>query len=380
MKTASQIFAGCFLLATSVASAQSIEGVTMTSDPNDVVFTLRADKALSAPSVKTYEGSIRVRFPDSSAPTSITNPGDGAAIKLIDLRSGSHSSSVMRLEFGDNSKLREDDVRIENRKTSVVVRIARDLLPPLREPRSALASAEPAKKAEAPLAQLPASAAAPAAAVSSDKPAAKPSAAPLALAQKAAATPAKKKGEPLASSMANTNSPMPMLLAVSAILALAYGAMRLLMKKQSQAPRSAAPIDIVAQKRIGPRHQLVIVRAFGREHLLSIQGGTTTPIATSDEIDDSFGDKLAARMEPDAELVKDVAISQRATEPESKSESNLGGAMIRAALAQRLSATSKRVKAADAEGDLAPNGKHKEDKALSQAVAGLVRLRREAQS
>jgi hypothetical protein len=130
----------------------------------------------------------------------------------------------------------------------------------------------------------------------------------------------------------------------------------------------------------------VIVRAFGREHLLSIQGGTTTPIATSDEIDESFGDKLAqaARIEPGAELVRDVAISQRVAEPrESKSEGNLGGDMIRAALAQRLSATSKRVKAADAEADAdaapAPRSAKKEDKALSQAVAGLVRLRREAQ-
>lgn len=369
--------AGLFLSA-SVASAQSIEGVTMTSDPNDVVFTLRADKALGTPTVKAYEGSIRVRFPESSAPNSITNPGDGAAVKLIDVRSGSHSSAVMRLEFGDNTKLRDDDVRIENRKTSVVVRIARDLLPPLREPKQA----EPAKKLETP---APAAAPVAAAPVKSDVAAKVETKAPTSaatLAQKAKLSD-KKKADPLANSMASGSSPMPMLIAVSAILALAYAAMRFLMKKQANAPRGIAPIDIVAQKRIGPRHQLVIVRAFGREHLLSIQGGNTTPIATSDEIDDSFGDKLAvaSRIEPSTDLVKDVAISARTTEParETKPEANAGSDMIRAALAQRLSAATKRAKAADTDAAPATNGKGKDDKVLSQAVAGLVRLRREAQ-
>lgn len=374
MKFTTLFAAAGLLVSTSVASAQSIEGVTMTSDPNDVVFTLRADKSLGTPTVKAYEGSIRVRFPESSVPSSITNPGDGAAVKLIDVRSGSHSSAVMRLEFGDNTKLRDDDVRIESRKTSVVVRIARDLLPPLREPK-----AEAPKKPEAPAPAAAAPVAAPA-----EKPRAKveakPAPAPLTLTKKSESAD-KKHAQPLAASMASGNSPMPMLIAVSAVLALAYAAMRVLMKKQNSAPRSIAPIDIVAQKRIGPRHQLVIVRAFGREHLLSIQGGNTTPIATSDEIDDSFGDKLAAasRIEPSTDLVKDVAITARGTESprETKSEVGAGGDMIRAALAQRLSAATKRAKAADADDAEAP--KRKEDKALSQAVAGLVRLRREAQ-
>jgi flagellar biogenesis protein FliO len=380
MKFRSLIAAGVLMFSASAVEAQSIEAVTMTSDPNDVVFTLRADKPLSTPTVRAYEGSVRVRFPDSSAPSSITQPGDGAAIKLIDVRSGSHSSAVMRLEFGDSTKLSGEDVRIENRKTSVVVRIARDLLPPLREPKAA----EP-KKAEAPVAAAaavkpaaaPIAAEKPATAAEVEKPAAKPAkAAPLDLNKKTAAEPKK----PLAAAMASDSSPMPMLLAISAILGLAYVAMRVVMKKQAAAPRNAAPIEVVAQKRIGPRHQLLIVRAFGREHLLSVQGGNTTPIATSDELEDTFQDKLAvaSRIEPASDLVKDVAITQRAAEPtrETKPEVTAGGDMIRAALAQRLSAATKGARAADG---AAAKSSNKEDKVLSQAVAGLVRLRREAQ-
>ncbi|HEX6246210.1 MAG TPA: flagellar biosynthetic protein FliO [Polyangiales bacterium] len=381
MKFRSLIAAGVLMFSASAVEAQSIEAVTMTSDPNDVVFTLRADKPLSTPSVRAYEGSVRVRFPDSSAPASITQPGDGAAIKLIDVRSGSHGSSVMRLEFGDSTKLSGEDVRIENRKTSVVVRIARDLLPPLREPKAAEPKKAEAPVAAAPVAAKPAAAAGaaekPAVAVTAEKPAAKPAkAVPLDLNKKSA--PEAKK--PLAAAMASDSSPMPMLLAISAILGLAYVAMRVVMKKQAAAPKSAAPIEIVAQKRIGPRHQLLIVRAFGREHLLSVQGGNTTPIATSDELEDTFEEKLAAaaRIEPAADLVKDVAITQRANEPtrEIKPEVTAGGDMIRAALAQRLSAATKSARAADGASAKSSN---KEDKALSQAVAGLVRLRREAQ-
>lgn len=380
MKFRSLIAAGVLMFSAGAAEAQSIEAVTMTSDPNDVVFTLRADKPLSTPSVRAYEGAVRVRFPDASAPNSMTNPGDGAAIKLIDVRSGSRGSAVMRLDLGDSTKLASEDVRIENRKTSVVVRIARDLLPPLREPKVAepkkaeLPVAVPAKAITTPAVAAPTAVESPAAApTAAEKPAVQAS--PLALANKPA--PASKQ-QPLAAAMASDSSPMPMLLAISAILGLAYVAMRVVMKKQAATPRSAAPIEIVAQKRIGPRHQLLIVRAFGREHLLSVQGGTTTPIATSDELEDTFQDKLAlaSRIEPASDLMKDVAITQRAVEPtrETKPELTAGGDMIRAALAQRLSAATKSARAADS-----ANAKTKEDKALSQAVAGLVRLRREAQ-
>jgi flagellar biogenesis protein FliO len=345
----------------------------MTSDPNDVVFTLRADKALSTPSVRTYEGQVRVRFPETDAPQSLQVNGDGTAIKLIDVRGGSHDSVMMRLDLGENTKLSADDVRIENRKHIMVVRIARDVLPPLREPHT-----EPAKKA------LPQTTDAPKALPSAPLalPAPKPAVdGATALTSKKIAAPADaKKGAPLNAMMAGPggSSPMPMLLGISAILALAYGAMRLLMQKKKGSEKTHAPIDIVAQKRIGARHQLVIVRAFGREHLLSIQGSNTTLIAASEEIEDSFGDKLALvsreepSMEPHAAMIQNVAISQRS---EPVRETLTGGDLIRSAIQQRLSTPSRKKTSEPTSG----SSKNPDEKALSQAVAGLVRLRREAQ-
>jgi flagellar biogenesis protein FliO len=366
--------AGLFAGLATGAQAQAIESVTMTSDPSDVVFTVRADKALNTPSVRTYEGQVRVRFPDTSAPQAIQVKGDGAAIKLVDVRGGSHDSAMMRLDLGEASKLSAEDVRIENRKHIMVVRIARDVLPPLREYVE-----EPAKKA------LPAPAEAPKALPSAPLalPAPKSVAGTaLALTNKKVA-PAAASKKPLNGMMvgASASSPMPMLIGISAILALAYAALRLLMHKRKGAEKMRAPIDIVAQKRIGARHQLVIVRAFGREHLLSIQGSNTTLIAASEEIEDNFGDKLAliAReeptMEPPASMIQNVAISQK-SEParETRAEPLTGGDLLRSAIQDRLSGASRKKSEAETG---AP--KHKEEKALSQAVAGLVRLRREAQ-
>jgi flagellar biogenesis protein FliO len=360
--------------------AQAIESVTMTSDPGDVVFTVRADKPLSMPSVRTAEGEIRVRFPDTDVPQSIRVNGDGNAIKLVDVRGGSHDSAVMRLDLGGHSRIAVDDVRIESRKHIMVLRIARDLLPALPEPSEEPKKALPAK-VEAPVAAAPVAAVPSApAALPSEK---KQAAAPLALLTKKSAAPAEAK-KPLNSMMSGSaaSSPMPMLIGISAILALAYATMRLLMQKKKGAEKVRAPIDIVAQKRIGPRHQLVIVRAFGREHLLSIQGGNTTLIAANEEIEDNFGDKLALvsreepSIEPQANMIQNVAITQK-NEPtrETRTEPLTGGDLIRSAIQQRLSGASRKKSNESETAAPAP----KEEKVLSQAVAGLVRLRREAQ-
>jgi flagellar biogenesis protein FliO len=365
------------------AQAQAIESVTMTSDPADVVFTLRADKPLSMPSVRASEGTVRVRFPDADAPQSIQVHGDGAAIKLVDVRGGSNDSVMMRIDLGEQTKLASGDVRVENRKHIMVVRIARDVLPPLREPRIDEPKKLPPSTEQpksAPLA-LPA----PKEPVAAAQAETKPVSAPLALTTKKV-VPAQdaKKPAPLSKVMAgpSASSPMPMLIGISAILALAYAVMRMLMTKKKGAEKARAPIDIVAQKRIGPRHQLVIVRAFGKEHLLSIQGGNTTLIAANEEIEDTFGDKLALvsreepSIEPQANMIQNVAISQK-SEPASRDTRGdlalaTGGDMLRTAIQQRLSGVGRK-KASDG------GEKPASEQALSQAVAGLVRLRREAQ-
>ncbi|MBI5161578.1 MAG: flagellar biosynthetic protein FliO [Micrococcales bacterium] len=62
-------------------------------------------------------------------------------------------------------------------------------------------------------------------------------------------------------------------------LAGAYLVLRLL-RRGGGAGKGRPQIEVVAAKRLGPRHQLLVVRAFGRDHLLSVNGGTTQRIAS----------------------------------------------------------------------------------------------------
>lgn len=50
--------------------------------------------------------------------------------------------------------------------------------------------------------------------------------------------------------------------------------------KQKRASRPAAAIRVIASHRLGAKHQLVVVRAFDQEILLSVNGGETRRLAS----------------------------------------------------------------------------------------------------
>jgi hypothetical protein len=153
-------------------------------------------------------------------------------------------------------------------------------------------------------------------------------------------------------------SAIPVLLAVTALLGLCYGAIRLVMKKQGAVDIPA--IDVIAQKRLGPRHQLVIVRAFERDYLLSIQGGQTTVVARSSrgrmsgdreptgamqlpfqrapvadlELSPPSGSLRAPAKAPSA-APKPASAAPKRPEPFEDDEVTFGGELFKAALEQR---------------------------------------------
>ncbi|MEO0323809.1 MAG: hypothetical protein AAF447_12690, partial [Myxococcota bacterium] len=73
--------------------------------------------------------------------------------------------------------------------------------------------------------------------------------------------------------------PYGLLLALTAIL----GGLHLLLKALSQRGRLVpeSSIDVVASKRLGARHQLLLVRALGEEHLLSVNGKELQHLSTA---------------------------------------------------------------------------------------------------
>jgi flagellar biogenesis protein FliO len=279
------------------AQAKAVEDVMLAADAQDLVLTVIADEPLRAPTIRTYAGSVRIRFYDAKDTPLLRLTGDGGAVRSVDVSEGSDKSAAVVMVLGDRTRLAPTDVRVERAGEKTVFRISRGLLPALREgspmptaqavaPKPVARPAAQPTPSAAPVAIAQAPAAAPAAPVQAVQPAPAPAIAPapeapspvtaLGVKKAPAKAPAPEKvklGQDAGSST------LPMLLSITALLALAYGAIRLFLKKNDGIEIPA--IDIVAQKRLGPRHQLVIVRAFDRDYLLSIQGGQTTVVARS---------------------------------------------------------------------------------------------------
>lgn len=363
----------------SAAFAKAIEDVLLGSDAQDIMITVLADQPLNAPTVRTYAGSLRIRMYDAKDTPLLKLTGDGGAVKSVDVANGSDQSAAVVVNFTDKTRLNASDVRVEREGGKVIFRIARGLLPALRE--NVPAASKPAVVAPAP---TPVAAPVAAAKVEAPKVEAPKLEAPKAEAPKVEAKkPAAptlgqpKKPEPakkdLKLAQGGDSSAVPVLIAVSALLALCYAAIRLFMKNKTSVDIPA--IDVIAQKRLGPRHQLVIVRAFDRDYLLSIQGGQTTVVARSTRKKGEREDTMAGlhlpfdrapvggldlpppknssrAPKPASEAPK--VITPREREPFEDDEVTFGGELFKAALEQRervrdQTAANLRLEAARAE-------------------------------
>ncbi len=405
-----RVLAGLVLVLSSLmpalALAKGIEEVSFSADGNDVVITVRSDEALQAPTIRTMAGSVRVRFYDAKNAPTMHVAGDGGAVRAVDLTRGSDQSAAMMIVFSDHTHIAPADVRVERAADKTVLKIARGLLPALNDDAltsaaakahavaSASAATPAAAPAATPAAKPPVSAAAPApvakaasviaapvaapvsklAVVSpgasasnvaqATTPASADDSAPAAAASKPALTLGTKKSSPgrerelkMAS---GSSSALPMLLAISALLAISYGGLRLFMRKKTLTGEIPA-IDVVAQRRLGPRHQLVIVRAFDRDYLLSIQGGQTTVVARSSrrKVEDVEARELARERSGDESLalfrggVAHAAAMPKSAFEEEDDEVTFGGELFKQALEQRERAreqtASFRLEAARAE-------------------------------
>lgn len=345
------------LLAPCAVQAKSIEELQIAADPSDLVVTVRSDVALRTPTIRTYAGMVRVRFYDVMLPESMHLDGDGGALRAAELGRGSDQSAALTLVLGDQTKLAPADVRVEIAGASTTLRLARGLLPAIREELLPAQPARPQPARAQPIAAAtsqgqgaaPTTTSHPVAAPAS-KPVAPTSAQPAVTpttaeappsAVEPAPAPAKPmfgKPKPAEKSAADrqitggTSSSLPLLLGLTALLGLAYLGLQLFLRKKA-AIADIPSIDVIAQKRLGPRHQLVIVRAFDRDYLLSIQGGQTTVVARSSRKKVELADVAAPA----------AARAQR-SEPrdfEDDDEVTFGGELFKQALEQRERAREK---------------------------------------
>ncbi len=318
--------------------------VRMTDAAAEIVVISADD--LGQPRVRTERGEVEIWFPTVHDNSRISASGDGAAIYRARLRPGMGASAVLDIDVGGRRKVELSDVTIERQEGATVVRIARGALvgaieAPAAAPAVTETVAAPAPKAATPVATevIPATRAAAPASTLGTKP------------SKASA---KAKESTLAS---GGESKLPALIALTLVLGVILGGIKLWQRKGNALLREPE-IEVVAHKRLAPGLQLYIVRAFGQEHLLSVNGKTTERIATNETFDDMVDKASEAQRpgfklpnEPGVELIPSRSVLAPVTAP-------------------------KRSLRAEPSIDM-PMPMPRAPMTTSQSIAGLIRLREE---
>ena len=234
----------------------------------DVRIDLSAVRAAGATRVRTEPGFVRVWFDDMTGWTALDLEGDGGAIRFVRTRQGAADSNVVIVRVGDGRRVAESDVRVAQEGTRASILVALSALPPAR------GLAAPAVATEAPAAM----AAEPDAAVVDEivepAPAAEQVSTRDALRALALAHAESDEAPALSLDDGSHGPQLGSLLAITVLLLLALGAVRLYQSRR--ASKGLEPsIRIIAATRLSPKQQLVVVRALGQDHLLAIEPGRT---------------------------------------------------------------------------------------------------------
>ena len=238
----------------------------------DVHIDLSAVRSVGATRVRTESGFIRVWFDDMTGWTALELEGDGGAIRSVRTRQGAGDSNVVIVRVGDGRRVSESDVRVTREGTRASIVVARSALPAAR------GLAAPTVAVEAPAAITAEPDAAPDDAAPDDEIVEPAPAAEVVGTRDALRALAHTRADEATASLglddAARGPQLGSLLAVTVLLLLALGAVRLYQSRR--ASKGLEPsIRIIAATRLSPKQQLVVVRALGQDHLLAIEPGRT---------------------------------------------------------------------------------------------------------
>lgn len=343
------------LLAATPAAAEVIDDLQITQDESGLNLDLATQDALAAPRVRTSAGMVRLWFPNVVNDPRLERRGDGGSIRWVKLWPGVGGSAALSIRLGDRRRLDPSDVDVSHTHEGVRVHIAAVLLPPRRQASAHTQTADPVDE-DAP------EQATPVVADSADTPPPEVEAAPA----QPASTP---RAAGLGPQPSTGSGGFAVMLLITVLLGSVFGVVKLVARRRST--RSRPEIDVVSSKRLGPRHQLVVVRALGEDHLLSINRGETERLASVPSPEQNAVE-LPASDEAPADLLGRLreGLGLRIPEPTSEPEApapklplddggRFGSQLMRAAAAARYGASAA--------------------KPGSESVAGLVRLRERAE-
>jgi flagellar biogenesis protein FliO len=258
------VFALFFVAAPGRAFASGLTGAAYDLGAEEASITLTASGAFSEPEVRTERGYVRVWLRGMSGDVRFDPQTDGTAVRWIRIRPGFSDTTVVVVKIGDNREIPDSAVRVEWGESTARILLARSALPEL--PSQPVPVAAPAAE-EAPVS--PPEEAVEETAAIEDAPASSP----------VRANPATTARAPSSFGIPSDTSTIPLLLLITAVLGALYVGVKFVLGKRKKNP--LADIEIVASKRLGTRHQIVLVRALGEDHLLSINGTQTQCIAST---------------------------------------------------------------------------------------------------
>jgi flagellar biogenesis protein FliO len=265
------LFGLILVAAPSRAFAVGLTGATYDLGAEEASITLSATGAFSEPEVRTDRGYVRVWLRGMSGDVRLDPPTDGTAVRWIHIRPGFSDTTVVIVKLGDNREIPDSAVRVEWGEFTARIFLARSELPQPAQETQIAAPAQEAAAAPAPPPEREAAAPAPIRERETEPaPADEPAGAVAAV------------RAPASLGLPSDNSTIPLLILLTAVLGAVYVGIKFVMKRRKKNP--LADIEIVASKRLGTRHQIVLVRALGEDHLLSINGTQTQCIASTPSI------------------------------------------------------------------------------------------------
>jgi flagellar biogenesis protein FliO len=328
----------------SLASANRLKLKSYQLEPTRFVIELEGTDALGEPWMRVSGSTARIWFPEIETLSRFEQGEAEAPIKSLMLRPGTPKTALLLLELRPDRVLTPRDVEVSRDGTHATIRIA---LPAAAAQAPAASAATPAAVATgaattpgaapasaevvAPTAPAVAVVAAPAVVDPAAKPAAVASApvspepgfkqAEAGTAEPRAELPRalQRKAEPKLLEPKDQFSTVQLLLLLTVVLGAVYGLLRIALRKRG-AEFAPTEIQLLGSKRLGARHQLLIVRALGQDHLISVNGGRTERIASTDTRPAHAGANVGTSVGANA----NAASALPATQPKSPPRLGLG--------------------------------------------------------
>lgn len=270
-----------------------LTGTQVQVDEDFAWVLLLSPGELPEPNLRVGRGEVKLWFRGVDHER-LTQPGDGLAFRDVRIRAGAGDSALVHIRFGDRREISTDDISVVPFEGGSAVRFRRGALP--QRPAEMNAAADSAEFEEG-TSDLVAD-------LESDATEAGADDESLAAEADEAAMDEAEQSAPLLSTETDgvlaggildgqdesKGSPVGLLLLVTALLGLLLLFVRVVVSRRKRI-LPAPDIDVISTKRIGPRHQLIVVRALGEEHLLSVNG-TQTQLITSVSQDSELPDDM----------------------------------------------------------------------------------------